>query len=198
MIGHDGFSAVRLRRIFSADVLEAARLYNAAPDEGPRFFDESYMGGSWGSEEIDGASLWFPKRRRSQVGIIKAWGGPCPDATAVEGRPQPFAGPFLGAAWTANADRLLAALEIGLPVGGREEAVAPLAAGRVLRADFGDGARRFVSFAIRAPDLYHVHSIFHDKEGLLCLEIRRPDLIRVNEYDKGGYDSCFAGLYDEG
>jgi hypothetical protein len=198
MIGHDRFSALRLRHIFPQDVLDAARGYFAAPDEGPRFCDESYMGGSWGSEEIDGASLWFPKRRRGQVGIVKASGGPYPDATAVAGRPQPFYGPFLDPAWLSNADRLLAALEIGLRIGGREEAVAPLAAGHLRRADFSDGARRFLSFALRAPDPYHVQTIFHDKEGLLYLEIRRPDLLRLNEYDKGGYDSCFAGLYDEG
>ena len=73
-----------------------------------------------------------------------------------------------------------------------------MAAGSIRRGDFGDVARRFISFAVRAPDLYHVQGVVHDKEGLLHLEIRRPDLVRANAYEKGGYDECFGGLFDEG
>ena len=93
---------------------------------------------------------------------------------------------------------MLAALDLALRIGDAEEAVRPLAAGSIRRTDFSDGARRFLSFAFRAPGLYHMQTIVHEREGLLCLEIRRPDLIRANEYDKGGYDLCFAGLFDEG
>jgi hypothetical protein len=43
-----------------------------------------------------------------------------------------------------------------------------------------------------------VHGIVHNQEGLLHLEIRRPDLIRANESESGTYDECFSSLFDEG
>jgi hypothetical protein len=38
----------------------------------------------------------------------------------------------------------------------------------------------------------------HATEGLLSFAVRRPDLIRANESDKGGYDEWFGPLFDEG
>jgi hypothetical protein len=198
MIGYDRFSSLRLRRIFPPDVLQAARFYFEAPDKGPDDFDDEYMGGSWASEIIDGVTLWLPKRRGSQVGIVHLQGGPYPDATAVRDRPQPFTGPFLEPTWTANANRMLGALDLPFHIGDGEESLQPMAAASTRRAEMSDSARRFVSFAIRSPDLYHAHAIVHDREGLLSVEIRRPDLIRINEYDKGGYELCFGGMFDEG
>jgi hypothetical protein len=201
MIGYDRFSALRLRHLFPPAVLEAFRFYTAAPDEGPEsLFDDEYMGGSWFTERIDGVTLWLSERRGSQVGIVQVSGGPYPNAAAVAGYPEPFTGPFLDPTWTANANQALAALDLGLRIGDPEEAVWPIRAGSTRRADFRDGARQFVNFALHAPDLYHVQGICHRQEGLLHLEILRPDLIRANQHDpdEGGYDLCFGGMFDEG
>ena len=54
MIGHDRFSALRLRYMFPPETLDAARFYIKVPDEGADDFDESCMGRSWCSEVIDG------------------------------------------------------------------------------------------------------------------------------------------------
>ncbi len=45
-----------------------------------------------------------------------------------------------------------------------------------------------------------MQGIVHRHEGLLHVEVRRPDLIRANQHDpdEGGYDLCFGGMFDEG
>jgi hypothetical protein len=54
-----------------------------------------------------------------------------------------------------------------------------------------------LSFACRAPDIYHVRAVVHSSEGLLKLEVRRPDVVRGNDAE-GAYDECNEGMYDEG
>lgn len=196
MLGYDRFSALRLRYILPPAVINAARFYTAAPDEGPDYFDLEYMGGSWFDEAIDGATLLLPSECPSLVGIIQISGGPYVNTTVVRG--QPFTGPFLESNWAGNANQALEALDLALRVGAPEGALQELAAGTVRRFEFPDRARQFVSFALRAPDLYHIHGVVHRQEGLLYLEIRRPDLIRVNEYEKGDYDQFLTDVFDEG
>jgi hypothetical protein len=42
-----------------------------------------------------------------------------------------------------------------------------------------------------------MQAVVHATEGLLSFAVRRPDLIRANECEQGGYDECFAWLFDE-
>jgi hypothetical protein len=190
MIDHDRFAKLRLRHIISRDVLDAAPYLTEAPDEGPNDFDESYMGGSWSSEVINGVSFWYPKRSKGSLGLVQVSAGPQAEAVT--------AGPFVATAWAANANPVLAALEAGVQIGASLDAFRALAAGEVQVTDLGDGARQFVSLVSRSPDLYHLHGIVHESEGLIYLEVRRPDLIRRNEHEKGSYDECFGFLFDEG
>jgi hypothetical protein len=42
-----------------------------------------------------------------------------------------------------------------------------------------------------------MQAVVHTAEGLLKLEIRRPDVLRAND-SEGAYDACNEGMYDEG
>jgi hypothetical protein len=193
VIGHDRVSTLRLRHLFPAEVLDHARFYVEVPDEeGPGNFAESYRGGSWRSEVIDGVSFWYPKLSRRQVGIMQISGGPM-----VQGSPEPFTGPLVDAGWAKNANAVLKTLEINLHIGDALASVHAHAAGQVRVTRLTDGARQFVSLSCRAPDVYHLHGIVHDRAGLILLEIRRPDLIRKNEFEKGCYDQFDGVMFDE-
>jgi hypothetical protein len=109
----------------------------------------------------------------------------------------------------ANANRVLEALELPIRMGCDEAAVRSLAAGQVNAAPYPDewynhqkdvakGTVTSLSFACRAPSVYHIQSVVHASEGLLSFAVRRPDLIRANEFEEGTYDECFGWLFDEG
>jgi hypothetical protein len=147
VIGHDRVSTLRLRHLFPAEVLDHARFYVEVPDEeGPGNFAESYRGGSWRSEVIDGVSFWYPKLSRRQVGIMQISGGPM-----VQGSPEPFTGPLVDAGWAKNANAVLKTLEINLHIGDALASVHAHAAGQVRVTRLTDGARQFVSLSCRAP-----------------------------------------------
>jgi hypothetical protein len=188
MIDHSTFSALRSRHLFPME---------SKPDPERRSFDEEYMGGLWDEEYIAGVTLRFPKRGGNKVGIVEAAAGPYVDATAVEGHPTPFTGPFVDPAWVANANKMLEAVGLAVRIGDGEMALRPLAAGNILKRDFSDGGRSFLFLACRAPDLYHMEAVVHATEGLLRLVIRRPDLVKANDRDNT-YDALIGGLHDEG
>jgi hypothetical protein len=109
---------------------------------------------------------------------------------------------------TANANRVLEALDLPFRLGSERAALVKPAAGKVLSSDYPDqfyesykdvakGTRSTCNFACRAPDLYHIPAIVYATEGLMKLDIRRPDLIREND-EEGSYDACFGGLFNEG
>ncbi len=205
MIDHARFSALRLSRLFPRDVLQAYRFYIEVDPDGD--FDEEYMGGQWHQELIDGVEFFYPRRAGDKLGVARLWAAGCVVAAAVcERPPSNSAEPV--PAWRHNADRVLEALALPFRMGADEAVVCSLAAGKVLSHAFPDewyalypavakGTLRSLLFACRAPDVYHVDAVVHATEGLLKLDVRRPDLVRANDAD-GGYDLCFAGLYDEG
>src|SRR5262249_49982796 len=130
----------------------------------------------------------------------------CVLAAAVRDRPAPTA--LFVPTWTANVNRVLEALDLPFRLGARREAVEALAAGRVQASGYPDewyerreGAARgtltSLCFASSGPSVYHMLAVVHATEGLLSFAARRPDLIRANESEKGGYDECFGWLFDE-
>jgi hypothetical protein len=192
MVDYTTFSA--LRHLFPREVLESARWYSEVSPDGSNF-DMEYLGGLWDTEMIDGVTLWFPKSDGNKVAIVDVSAGRYVDSIPEEGKPAPDRGP--DPAHVANVNRALEAL--GLPrMGDSEAAVRSLAAGRVwshLKPDavapgtvtipHGDPrlrgtARSTLFFATRAPDVYHVAATVHVAQGLLRLEIRRPDLVQRN------------------
>jgi hypothetical protein len=205
MIDYDRFGALRLARIFPADYLESCVYYTAFKPNGD--FDTSYQGGQWHEELIDGVQFFYPARVGGELGIIELWGAGCVMAAAVTDRPDPLPALFVPS-WTANTNRVLGALELPIRIGSDEAAVRSLAAGQVhaaafpeewykARMDVARGTVTSLSFACRAPRDYHVQAVVHATEGLLSFAIRRPDLIRANEFEKGAYDECFGWLFGE-
>jgi hypothetical protein len=198
MLDHATFSALRLGRVFPAAVLDDYPFYTALRPGGS--FDTEYMGGQWHEELIDGVQFFYPRRAADKLGMVELWGSGCVAAAARDKPAAADAAPV--PAWVANADRVLAALDLPVRMGADEAAVRALAAGRVQGFDYPAGAEpkgtiRSLSFAVRAPDAYHVAAVVHAANGLLKLEIRRPDLVRRND-PEGAYDACFAALHDEG
>jgi hypothetical protein len=160
---------------------------------------------------IDGVTLWFPERDGDKVAIVEVSAGQYVSSIAEEGKPAPDMGS--NPAWVTNANRVLEAL--GLPrMGDSEAAVRSLAAGRVwshpipdtvakgtVTLPHGDprlkGARSSLFFVTRDPDLYHLAATVHASEGLLKLEIRRPDLIRRNDLEgDDAYEMLLGFQYD--
>jgi hypothetical protein len=203
LLDHTALSAIRLSRLFARDFLEAYPWYAEAGNS----FDEEYLGGQWDDEVIDGVKLLFPEAGKGRLGIVEVWG--CPHLAAAAFRDRPGAGDgWLMSSWSANANRVLEAVGCPVRLGAAQAAVEALACGRVVRSDYpaqwyqavrlpADGSVKSLSFACRAPDLYHVSAVVHATEGLLQIEIRRPDLVRANDRE-GAYDSCFGWLFDEG
>jgi hypothetical protein len=205
MVDYDRFAALRLSRIFPAEYLESCPYYLAVEPDGD--FDTEYQGGQWHEELIDGIQFFYPARAGEKLGIIELWGAGCVMAAAVRDRPDPLPPLFLPS-WTANVNRVLEALEVPIRIGADEAAVRSLAAGRVhasaypdewydQRKDVARGTLTSLSFACREPSVYHMQAVVHATEGLLSFAARRPDLIRANESEKGGYDECFGWLFDE-
>jgi hypothetical protein len=206
MIDYEAFAALRLGRIFPADHLESYRYYIAVNPKGG--FDLEYQGGQWHDELIDGVQFFYPVRAGDKLGIVELWGAGCVVAAAVRDRPDPLPTLFVPS-WTANVNRVLEALELPIRMGSDRVAVESLAAGQVRASAYPDqwydlykglarGTVTSLSFASRAPGVYHVQAVVHASEGLLSFAVRRPDLIRANEEEKGGYDRWFAPLFDEG
>jgi hypothetical protein len=210
MVDYATFSSLRLRQLFSREALELAPFYSEVKPDG-HGFDIEYLGGVWDQELIDGVTLWFPKADGSKVGIVEVKAGPHVDGVAVEGRPGPDMGP--NPAWVANANRVLEALELPR-IGAVEEAVRSQAAGQIWSHPIPDSvapgtvhvprqaynpqwARSSLFFATKGPAPYHIEATVHASQGLLKLEIRRPDLIRANDFEgEDGYDSFLSCLYD--
>jgi hypothetical protein len=205
MIEHAAFSALRLSRVFPPEYLASYPFYVEVDPEGD--FDVEYLGGQWHEELIDGVQFFFPASDGTRLGVVELWAGGCAAAAAVRDRPGSHSASLIPS-WTANANRALEVLSLPIRMGSPEAAVRALAVGVVRSAGFPDewyrmcaavakGTLRSLWFACRAPDLYHLKAVVHSAEGLLRLEVRRPDVVRSN--DPGGvYDACFAGLYDEG
>jgi hypothetical protein len=205
MINYDQFAALRLSRIFPAEYLESYRYYIAVDPDGD--FDDEYQGGQWHEELIDGVQFFYPARAGDKLGIIELWGAGCMMAAAVRDQPNPLP-PLLVASWTANVNRVLEALELTIRMGSDEASVRSLAAGGVHASAYPDewyemykdvarGTLSSLSFACRGPGVYHMRAVVHAVAGLLSFAVRRPDLIRANEAEKGGYDMYFAPLFDE-
>jgi len=81
---------------------------------------------------------------------------------------------------TANVNRVLEALDLPIRMGSDEAAVRALAAGEVLSFGYpgewydmyeavARGTVSSLSFACRAPDIYHMRAVVHSSEGLLKL-----------------------------
>jgi hypothetical protein len=206
MLSHLAFSAVRLSTIFAPAHLDGCPWY-AAIDPKKSGFDTEYMGGQWHEEVIDGVLFWYPACDGSKLGVAEVWAGGCVMQSAVRDKPTP-GGPIIMPSWQANADAVLAALELPVRIGAGEDAVVQLACGDVVRHEYPaewyraypgiqSGSVASLSFACRAPDVYHMQAAVHAEAGLLKLSIYRPDVIRANEHEPG-YDECFAALFDEG
>jgi hypothetical protein len=175
-------------------------------------FDIEYMGGLWDTEMIDGVTLWFPKRDGSKVAIVEVSAGKYVESIGKEGKPAPDIGP--DPSWVTNADRVLGALDLPR-MGASDAAVRALASGRAwshpipdsvapgtVEIPHGDprlkGARSSLFFATLRPDIYHMAATVHSTEGLLRLEIRRPDLIRRNELESDFTYEMLLGLQYDG
>jgi hypothetical protein len=206
MISYDGFAAPRLSRIFPAAYLESYTYYVAVDPQGD--FDFEYLGGQWHEELIDGVQFFYPASAGEQLGIVELWGAGCVLAKAVCDRPEPLP-PLLVPSWTTNANRVLEALELPICMGASVTAVRSLAVGQVHSNAYPDdwydycqglerGTLTSLAFACGEQDPYHVQAVVHAIAGLLSFAVRRPDLIRANESDRGGYDECFGWLFDEG
>jgi hypothetical protein len=205
MLGYDRFGALRLARVFPAEYLQSCTYYVAVKPGAS--FDTSYQGGQWHEELIDGVQFFYPARAAEELGIVELWGAGCAMAAAVADRPNPLPAMFVPS-WTANANRVLEALELPIRMGSDEAAVRALAAGPVHAAAYPDewyksckqvarGTVTSLSFACCAPNIYHMQAVAHASEGLLSFAVRRPDLIRANEFEEGTYDECFGWLFDE-
>jgi hypothetical protein len=198
MVDYRTFSALRLGGIFPAEILQAYPFYVELDPQGD--FDTEYMGGQWHEELIDGVKFFFPASAGDKLGVVELWGSGCVAGAARDKSDSPSVS--LVPAWVANSDRVLGALEVPVRMGSDDAAVQALAAGRVVSFDYpvkGErkGAVRSLTFACRAPDVYHIKAVVHAKRGLLKLEMRCPDLVRSNDAS-GGYDAFFSGLHDEG
>jgi hypothetical protein len=205
MVNYEAFSALRLSRIFPADVLESHRFYIEVDPEGD--FDTEYLGGQWHEETIDGVQFFFPAADGHKLGVVELWASPYFQGGPTEEKPKPEEGIFVPS-WKANADGVLEALALPFRMGASEATVRALAAGDVRRFGFPDewygmypkvakGTLHSLTFASRVPDAYHMQAVVHTAEGLLKLEIRRPDVVRAND-SEGAYDACSEGMYDEG
>jgi hypothetical protein len=122
---------------------------------------------------------------------VELWGSGCVAAAAVRDAPEANSASLIRN-WAANASRALAVPDLPIRMGSPGAAVRALAAGVVQSFGFPDGwysvcpavakgALRWLSFACRAPDLYHLKAAVHSAEGLLGLEVRRPDVVRSND-----------------
>jgi hypothetical protein len=194
MLDHAAFSQLRMRHLFPTPPVSSFSLYDESGSERRTFYLE-YQGGTWDTEEVNGVKLYFPAADGTRVGIVEVASGPYVDATGVEGFPRPFAGPFLDPVWTANANVALAALDLPVRIGSSEADVRALATGQVQSMTCSDGVRTFLRFAWRVPDLYYVNPLVHAADGLLKLEIFRPDLVKANDHD-GGF-RYFKQMYRE-
>jgi hypothetical protein len=202
LVDHTTFSALQLSRIFSGDFLEAYPLYVEVDPEGD--FDTEYLGGQWHQELIDGAQLYFPARDATKLGVVELWASPCILPAAVRDRPASYAADLIPA-WAANADRVLEALAMPVQMGADEADVRALAAGRVVSSKFPDawyehakgpvakGSLSTFYFILRAPDPYHVQAVVHAGQGLVKLEVIRPDLAKAND-SQGVYDQLMSRL----
>lgn len=204
MVDHEVFSALLLSKLFPPAFLEEFPFYRA---EAGRSFDTEYLGGQWDEVGIDGVQFWFPEAAPDKLGVVEVWGSRYFATGPARDKPEP-GGAWLFPPWVANADRVLGALGLPVRIGSDEAAVRALATGKVMASDYpadwyravgqkADGSIRSLSFACRAPGVYHVSAVVHATEGLLKLEVRRPDLIRANDHE-GAYDLCFGALFDEG
>jgi hypothetical protein len=206
MVAYEKFSALRLATIFGASHLDGYSWYSPVKP-GRSGFDTEFMGGQWHEEVIDGVMFWYPQRAGDKLAIAQLWAAACVQENGARDKPDPSA--IVMPSWRANADHALAALDVPIRIGAKEEAVVSLASGGVLRHEFPDewyraypavknGSLASMSFAMRTPDIYHVQAIVHADEGLLKISIYRPDVVRANEFEEGTYDMCFAEMYDEG
>jgi hypothetical protein len=205
MLDHTRFSSLLLSRIFSAEHLAAYPYYTAPKSDGD--FDTEYMSGSWHEALIDGVQFFYPAFAGAQLGIVELWGAGCMAAAAVRDRPEPLPA-LLVPSWSANANRILEALELPLRMGSDEHAVRSLATGRVHSAAYpnawydyhGDVARSTLTslaWVCRTPSVYHMLAVVHAAAGMLSFAVRRPDLIRANEHEVGMYDRCVGTMFDE-
>jgi hypothetical protein len=211
MLDYATFSALRLRHVFPSEVLESSRFCSAVDPEKPSF-DIEYIGGLWDTEMIDGVTLWFPKRDGSKVAVVELSAGKYVGSIAEKEKPAPDMGP--DPSWVSNADRVLEALELPR-MGASEAAVRALDSGRAWSHPIPDSvapgileiphadprlkrARSSLFFATAGPDVYHVAATVHAAEGLLNLEIRRPDLIRRNELQSDFTYEMLLGLQYDG
>ncbi len=205
MIDHATFSGLRASRIFPAEMLGTYQWYIEVDPDGD--FDTEYLGGQWHEELIDGVQFFYPASDGKQLGVIELWGSGCVQPAVVRDKPESKSARLVPT-WAANANRVLEALELPVRMGSQRGALVKLAAGNVLSSDYPDefygsykdvakGTLSTCNFACRAPAVYHIQAIVHTTEGLMKLDIRRPDLIRRNDRD-GGYDACFGDLFDEG
>jgi hypothetical protein len=205
MLDYNAFSSLRLGKVFPSEMLDDYPYYSEVkPGRG---FDTQLLGGQWHEELIDGVQFFYPSADGSKLGVAELWAAGCVVAAAVRDKPASSSAELV-TAWTANANRVLEALELPIRMGSDEADVRALAVANVLSNDYPDewyqsvdgverGTVRAMSFAHRSSSLYHVEAIVHSTNGLLKLVVRRPDVVRKNDSD-GAYDECFGWLYDEG
>lgn len=205
MLTYDAFSALTLARVFPAAHLGDYPYYVAVDPAGN--FDTEYLGGQWHEELVDAVQFFFPAADGTKLGVVELWAAGCVVAAAVRDK-MALRSTALVPAWAANADRVLAALDLTVRMGSPEADVRALAAAAVRVADYPagwyphtdgvePGTVRSLTFAIKTPDVYHVGAVVHVSAGLLSLRIVRPDLVRENDRDEA-YDAFFAPLHDEG
>ena len=205
MIDHDTFSQLRLSRVFQDTDLLSYPSYVAVEPRGS--FDTEYLGGQWHEERIDGVQFFYPAEDGDKLGVLQLWGDGYLSGTLARDQPDPSHS-LLVPTWAANANRALDALELPIQLGSNESAVRSLATGRVTARPFPDawydqvknvprGSLSSLAFVLRAPDIYHMSAVLDVTEGLIRLEIRRPDLIRVNESEKGTYNLCCGWMFED-
>ena len=214
MINHARFLALRLSRIFPREFLEGYPWYDEVEPQGDVFHWE-YMGGQWHTENIDGVQFFHPECDGNKLGMVEVWGAGCVTNSAVRDAPESRSASLV-LNWTANIDRVLEVLELAVRIGSPESAVCALASGKVRCSEYPRawydscpaverGTLRALSFACRAPDIYHMSAVVHSTFGLLQLVIRQPEVVRSNERlgDRDGdcegtYDLYIAPQHDEG
>lgn len=186
MLDYQAFSALRLDRVFPQSFLQEYPRYFSHDPDGSYFIE--YLGDSWDVENIDGVEFWYPASDGKNLGVVQLWAShlvaldrryrDAPDSNTTS----------LVSAWKANADRVLEALDLPWRMGIAPDAVQSASGAEVqdtlfpgtvwaspYAADFRDSFKT-IWVLVGAPGLYHVAATFHEKDGLVHLEIRRADI----------------------
>jgi hypothetical protein len=172
MIDAEAFSALRMETFFPERRFRGRKVY---------LFDAEYWDGLWHEDRAPGASFLFPEADRKKLGVLTLL-HPFEDSSAPRSvlAPDP-------ADMRANANKVLAALELPFRFGDGQAAVKRLAEGKKVTAKhIRESKATQLLFPCGKPAVFRVLVSFGHKEGASQLEIARLDLVRANKKYYGG------------